>query len=64
MFIVKCTNCGREQEMKTGSVVGMSGEHDIEIAGTSIFCSCGHVIVEDQGVLREVKINVDHTQCE
>ncbi|MCL6633111.1 MAG: hypothetical protein K6T63_10820 [Alicyclobacillus herbarius] len=58
MFIVKCTNCGREQEMRTGIVVGKAGEHEIEIVGTSIFCSCGSVLFEDDGVLREIQVSV------
>lgn len=55
MIIANCTSCGRVQEWKTGVVLG---EAEIEIAGTTVFCGCGSVIQEEDGVLREYFLDV------
>jgi hypothetical protein len=55
MFIVKCTNCGREQKWATGVNVG---EAAIQVAGFSVFCSCGTIVTEECDVLREIRIDV------
>lgn len=57
MFIVKCTNCGREQQWTTGVEVGKAA---IQVAGFSVYCRCGTVVTEEEGtVLREFVVPLD-----
>ncbi|MFD1674314.1 hypothetical protein [Alicyclobacillus fodiniaquatilis] len=55
MFVIKCCNCGRTVEWKTGSRVGRMA---IEISGSVVICACGHGIAEDAGhdALREFNV--------
>lgn len=56
MFIVKCTNCGREQEWKSGIDVTTAS---IQVAGFTVYCDCGAVVTEEQEILREYINKVD-----
>lgn len=57
MFVVKCTNCGREQQWTTGVDVGTA---DIQLAGFTVYCVCGHVVTAEEGTtLREIQIDVN-----
>jgi hypothetical protein len=54
MFIVKCTNCGREQEWKAQVNVGTA---EIQVAGFGVICSCESIVAEDHDVLREIRVD-------
>lgn len=52
MFMIKCVRCGREQHWGTGLVLGRTT--DIEIAEGTVFCTCGNIVEEIDGVLIEI----------
>ena len=54
MFIIKCTDCGREQEWKAGVDVSTA---EIQVARFSVFCSCGSIVTEEHEVLREITVD-------
>jgi ribosome-binding protein aMBF1 (putative translation factor) len=61
MMVVRCENCGREEVWTTGVVLG---EAEIEVCGSCVCRSCGTVISDANGVLREFRISVDRVEQE
>lgn len=55
MMMVECLVCGRKQELGNGIILG---EAQIEIVGTTVFCACGSVVQEEDGVLCEYHLDV------
>lgn len=49
VFIIKCTNCGREQYWSDGVTVGQGTV--IEVADRAVYCECGAVVEEENGEL-------------
>jgi len=59
VFLIKCCNCGRTVEWKTGSQVGRM---EIEVSGSVVMCCCGHGIAENAG--NDVLLEFNVPQCE
>ena len=53
MFLIKCGECGREQEWKTGVEVGVAA---IQFASYECICDCGHVVMEREEMLLECAV--------
>ncbi|MFD1674949.1 hypothetical protein [Alicyclobacillus fodiniaquatilis] len=49
MFIIKCTNCGREQYW--GEDVSVGQGTVIEVADKAVYCTCGAGVEEENGIL-------------
>lgn len=54
MFVILCGVCGRAEQWGEGKV---PGETQIDIADKSVFCSCGHSVVEEEGKLKEYDVS-------
>lgn len=56
MFVILCGMCGRAEQWGEGKV---PGEAQLEIADKSVFCACGHSVIEEEGSLKEFDVSTE-----